>query len=174
MKHQNIFLIGPMGSGKTSVGRQLSKTLALIFYDSDRELERKTGASIAWIFDVEGEAGFRLREKKIIEELTQKVGIVLSTGGGVVLDPDNRKCLSERGLVIYLKTSLERQYQHTKRSGRRPLLNVSDPQQTLKNLFETREKFYNEVAHQMIETDSRTVGNICKHIIQYFHDHSHT
>ena len=113
MKYQgNIFLIGPMGVGKTTIGKVLAEQLDLQFLDSDREIEASTGADIPWIFDVEGEDGFRIREAKMIDQLSRNSNIVLATGGGAVLAADNRKYLSERGTVVYLRASIEQQDQH--------------------------------------------------------------
>jgi shikimate kinase len=108
-EQRNIFLIGPMGAGKSTIGRHLAQMLHLNFYDSDAEIEKKTGADIAWVFDVEGEEGFRNREREMIDELTQKHGIVLATGGGAIILPENRGHLSARGIVVYLKTSVNKQ-----------------------------------------------------------------
>ncbi|MEJ2567017.1 MAG: shikimate kinase [Gammaproteobacteria bacterium] len=126
-KSDNIFLVGLMGAGKSTIGRHLAKSLGMEFVDSDHELERRTGASIPLIFDVEGEAGFRQREKKLIDELTQRNRIVLATGGGVVLDPDNRAWLRERGRVIYLYATVEQLLTRTAKDRNRPLLQTADP-----------------------------------------------
>ncbi|MDE5285678.1 MAG: shikimate kinase AroK, partial [Buchnera aphidicola] len=127
---RNIFLIGPMGAGKSTIGRQLSQQLNIEFYDSDQEIEKRTGADINWVFDVEGESGFREREKKIINELTKKKGIVLATGGGTVKFREVRNILSSRGIVIYLKTTIEKQLLRTKRDKKRPLLQNSSSNRT--------------------------------------------
>lgn len=158
-----------MGVGKTTIGKSLAELLQLTFYDSDQEIEKKTGASITWIFDVEGETGFRQREKKAIEELTQKNGIVLATGGGVVLDADNRNYLSERGFVVYLNISLEKQWQRLQKDKGRPLLQSDDPKAVLERLNQQREILYLEIADQVIETNGQTSQSICKQIIEQFH-----
>ena len=119
---RNIFLIGPMGAGKSTIGRQLAQQLSMEFVDSDNEIEQRAGADISWIFDVEGEEGFRKREERIINELTQRQGIVLSTGGGSVLSKDTRNYLSARGIVIYLKTTVDKQVERTLRDKKRPSL----------------------------------------------------
>ena len=126
-KAQNIILVGLMGSGKSTIGRHLAKSLELEFVDSDHEIERRTGANIPLIFDVEGEAGFRQREKKVIDELTQRRGVVLATGGGAVLDPENRARLRERGKVIYLYATAEQLLSRTAKDRNRPLLQTADP-----------------------------------------------
>jgi len=119
---QNIFLIGPMGSGKTAVGRHLARLFRLTFHDSDADIEAKTGVDIAFIFEKEGEKGFRQREKESIDRLTQLDSVVLATGGGAVLDEDNRRALAERGAVIYLQTSVDQQLERTRHARHRPLL----------------------------------------------------
>ena len=127
----NVFLVGPMGSGKTAVGRQLARKLGLKFVDADAEIEERTGVDIPYIFEKEGEAGFRRREREVIEELTAREGLVLATGGGTVLDPDNRDRLRERGRVVYLRTSVDQQLARTRRSAHRPLLRTANPRETL-------------------------------------------
>lgn len=112
---RNIFLVGPMGAGKSTIGRQLAQLLGMDFIDTDTEIEQRAGADISWIFDVEGEEGFRKREERIINELTQKQGIVLSTGGGAVMSKENRNHLSARGIVIYLETTVDKQFERTQR-----------------------------------------------------------
>ncbi len=121
---RNIFLVGPMGAGKSTIGRQLAQQLNMEFFDSDQEIERRTGADVGWVFDVEGEAGFRDREEKIINELTEKQGIVLATGGGSVKSRETRNRLSARGVVVYLETTIEKQLARTQRDKKRPLLQV--------------------------------------------------
>ena len=169
VKVRNIFLIGPMGAGKSTIGRTLAKELKLEFYDSDEVIEQRTGADISWIFDVEGEEGFRKREQKIIEELTQKSNIVLATGGGVVTSPENRNALAARGTVIYLKTSLQQQYERTKRDTKRPLLQTDDLEGRLEDLRQEREPYYEELADMSFETDKLTVKAVANNIIKYIY-----
>lgn len=155
-KPQNIFLVGLMGSGKSTIGRHLAKSLELEFVDSDHEIERRTGANIPLIFDVEGEAGFRLREKKVIDELTQRRGVVLATGGGAVLDPDNRAHLRQRGKVIYLYATAEQLLTRTAKDRNRPLLQTADPRARLQALLAARDALYREVADLIVDTGGRT------------------
>jgi len=124
---KNVFLIGPMGSGKTAVGRHLARLLRFTFHDSDADVEARTGVDIQFIFEKEGEAGFRVRERESIERLTQLDSIVLATGGGAVIDDGNRRVLAERGLVVYLETSIQQQLERTRHARHRPLLNDTDP-----------------------------------------------
>src|SRR3990167_5637819 len=146
VKVRNIFLIGPMGAGKSTIGRALAKELKLEFYDSDEVIEQRAGANIAWIFDIEGEEGFRLREQKVIDELSQKTNIVLATGGGAVMTPENRNVLAARGTVIYLKTSIQQQHERTKRDTKRPLLRTDNLEARLKELDQERAPYYDELA----------------------------
>lgn len=166
IKHTNIFLVGPMGAGKTTIGRQLAKELKKDFYDSDQEIEARTGADVAWIFDLEGEAGFRVREKKVIEELTNMQGIVLASGGGAVIEADNRKFLAGRGYVVYLKVSLEQQWDRTKRDKSRPMLQTPKPKEVLEELDAARDPLYTEIADKVILTDGRTIRSVCNEIIE--------
>jgi shikimate kinase len=162
----NIFLIGPMGSGKSAVGRQLARLLRFTFYDSDADIEAKTGVDVAYIFDKEGEAGFRLREKESIERLSRLDGIVLATGGGAVIDADNRRVLAERGTVVYLETSVEQQLQRTRHGRHRPLLNDTDPQAKLKELMLRRAALYAEIADLTVSTNGRRVQLVAEEIHQ--------
>lgn len=161
----NIFLVGLMGAGKSTIGRHLAKTLELEFVDSDHEIERRTGASIPLIFDVEGEAGFRQREKKIIDELSQRSGIVLATGGGAVLDPENRACLRERGTVIYLYATIDHLLARTAKDRNRPLLQTPDPRGRLQELFQARDALYREVADVVVDTGGRTARSAEREIL---------
>lgn len=165
-RSQNLFLVGPMGAGKTTIGKQLAEVLKKDFYDTDREIEERCGADIAWIFDIEGEEGFRKREKKIIEELTEKLGIVLATGGGAVALPENRTRLAARGTVIYLNTTIDQQLDRTERDKTRPLLQVDDKKSVLEELREARDPQYREVADIIVDTEGKTVRNIVNEIIQ--------
>lgn len=169
VKVRNIFLIGPMGAGKSTIGRALAKELKLEFFDTDEVIEERTGATVSWIFDVEGEEGFRRREQKIIEELTQKNNIVLATGGGVVMTPENRNALAGRGTVIYLRTSLQQQFERTKRDTKRPLLQTPNLEVTLEVLRDEREPFYEELADMSFETDKLTVKAVANKIIKYLY-----
>ena len=165
-----IFLVGPMGAGKSTIGRMLAKRLNLEFKDSDHEIERRTGADISWIFDVEGEDGFRRREMEVIDELTQSKGIVLATGGGAVLRPENREKLRTRGDVVYLKLSVAHQAARTAKDRSRPLLQNDNPRQVLDDLFRERDPLYCEVADLVIHTDSKTAKAVTEQIVAELHN----
>ncbi len=160
-----MFLVGPMGAGKSTIGKLLARSLKLGFADSDSEIETRTGADIPWIFDVEGEEGFRDREQQVIEEMTQLDHTVLATGGGVVMREANRKALSERGFVIYLHATLDEQLRRTRGDRNRPLLNQGDPEEVLRRLIEVREPLYREIADHVIETDRSNPRVIAKRLI---------
>jgi shikimate kinase len=160
----NIFLVGPMGSGKSAVGRQLAARLGLEFCDSDEEIERRTGVDIAYIFEREGEAGFRQREAEVLDLLTQRDDLLVATGGGAVLDPCTRERLRSRGRVVYLRTSVDQQLVRTRRSNDRPLLNNPDPRGTLERLFALRAPLYDEVAEVTVDTDGRKVKTVVDQI----------
>ncbi len=162
--HHNIFLIGPMGSGKTAVGRRLARDLGWPFVDSDAVIEERTGVDIAFIFEKEGEAGFRRREAEIVDELTQQSGIVLATGGGAILADNTRKRLAERGTVVYLAATIAQQLDRTGRGKERPLLNSGDRRQILTELFAVRDPLYREIANVCVETDNRTVASVAKEV----------
>lgn len=154
-----------MGAGKTTVGRHLAELLLRDFVDSDHEIERRTGASIPWIFEKEGEGGFRARESVVINDLTQRHPLVLATGGGAVVTPCNREYLHERGIVIYLHTPVELQLQRTHRDKNRPLLQVENPEQRLKDLLTTRDPLYREVAHHIVETHQGAARELAQQIL---------
>ena len=162
---RNVFLVGPMGAGKSTIGRLLAKELGIPFKDSDREIEARTGADIPWIFDVEGEEGFREREEAMIAELVQEQGIVLATGGGVVMREANRSALADNGLVVYLCTSVDQQLQRTAKDRQRPLLQTADPEKVLRELMAKRDPLYREIAHLVIETDQRGPKTVVTSII---------
>jgi shikimate kinase len=162
----NIFLIGPMGSGKTAVGRHLARLFRFTFHDSDADIEAKTGVDIAFIFEKEGEAGFRLREKESIDRLSALESIVLATGGGAVIDPLNRKALAERGAVVYLETSIDQQIERTRHARHRPLLNDTDPEEKLRELMLRRAALYAEIADLTVSTDGRRVQLVAEQIHQ--------
>lgn len=166
----NIFLIGPMGAGKTTIGRQLSELLKLEFVDSDHEIEARTGANIPWIFDVEGEDGFRAREESVIEELTRREGIVLATGGGVVMREANRRALHNRGTVVYLLTPVAVQMERTARDRNRPLLRTADPRGRLAELMNQRDPLYREAAHVIMPTSSGSAREVALKIIHALAD----
>lgn len=163
---RRIFLVGPMGAGKTTVGTALARALGLTFVDSDREIERRSGVDIATIFDFEGEAGFRRREQVMIEELTARDDVVLATGGGAVLDPDNRHHLASRGTVIYLDTSVDEQLRRTRRDRGRPLLQSDDRRATLERLAAERAPLYREIADIVIATDGSRRGGTVERILR--------
>jgi shikimate kinase len=161
---RNIFLIGPMGSGKTAVGRHLARLFHYTFHDSDADIEAKTGVDIAFIFEKEGEAGFRIRERESIDRLTRLESIVLATGGGAVIDPANRSALAERGAVIYLATSVNQQIERTRHARHRPLLHDTDPEQKLQELMSRRAILYAEIADLTVTTDGRRVQLVAEEI----------
>lgn len=161
---ENIFLVGLMGAGKTSVGRMLARRLGKLFYDADAEIERITGVKIPVIFEIEGETGFRAREEKMIAELTAKQGIVLATGGGAVLSSINRALLKQRGCVIYLRASADDLWRRTRRDRSRPLLQTANPLATLKELHARRDPLYLETAHLVVDTGAQSVGTLTSHI----------
>jgi shikimate kinase len=161
---KNLFLVGPMGAGKSAVGRQLAKLLHLDFIDSDDEIEARTGVDIPFIFEKEGEEGFRKREAKVIDELSQRQGVVLATGGGAVVDPDSRSHLGARGFVIYLYTSVPQQLQRTQRGRERPMLANGDRAEVLENLMSARDPLYREIADLVVDTDGRRVQAVARQI----------
>ncbi|WP_025821178.1 shikimate kinase AroK [Shewanella marina] len=163
---RNIFLVGPMGAGKSTIGRHLAQMLHLEFHDSDQEIESRTGADISWVFDVEGEEGFRRREAQVIEDLTEKQGIVLATGGGSVQSKDIRNHLSARGIVVYLETTIDKQVARTQRDKRRPLLQVDDPREVLESLAEVRNPMYEEIADVIVKTDDQSAKVVANQIIE--------
>lgn len=163
---RNIFLVGPMGAGKSTIGRHLADELHLDFFDSDQEIERRTGADIAWIFDLEGEDGFRVREENVINDLTDKQGIVLATGGGSIVSKGVRNRLSARGIVVYLQTTIDKQVARTQRDKRRPLLQNDDPEQVLKDLASSRNPLYEEVADYVVDTDDQSARAVANQIIE--------
>jgi shikimate kinase len=162
----NIFLVGPMGAGKSTVGRQLAKTLNMEFVDCDREIEDRTGVTIAVIFELEGEEGFRKRERTMIEQLTERDGIVLATGGGAVLDEENRSRLRTRGFAIYLNAPIDLLLERTARDKQRPLLQTDDPKAKLIALATEREPLYQQVADMVVKTDRRTARHVVKEIVR--------
>jgi len=142
----NLFLVGPMGAGKTTIGRVLAKLLKKQFIDLDSEIESRCGADIPWIFDVEGESGFRDRESAVLAELCTRSGVVLATGGGAVLRPENRKLLKQNGYVIYLAVSAQELYERTRTDSSRPLLQVANRREVIERLVREREPLYRELA----------------------------
>lgn len=153
--NSNIYLIGPMGSGKTTIGQRVAKLLDLEFFDSDREMESQTGASVNLIFDIEGETGFRARETKLLQTLTARKNILLATGGGVILKSENRELLRHSGLVVYLKTSVNQQQRRLRRDRSRPLLQTGDRLKKLTELAEARNPLYEGLAHIVFPSQNR-------------------
>ncbi len=161
----SVILVGPMGAGKSTIGRLLAKELHLSFKDSDKEIEQRTGADIPWIFDVEGEQGFREREQAVIAELCELGGMVLATGGGAVMRAENRAALSRAGRVVYLHASVEQQLERTSRDRNRPLLRAADPRRVLTELFAARDPLYREIADVIVETDERPPRLVVQEIL---------
>ncbi|WP_428608851.1 shikimate kinase AroK [Sedimenticola sp.] len=167
MNHpNNIFLIGPMGAGKSTIGRQVASLLGLDFDDTDHEIQRRTGVDIPTIFDYEGEEGFRKRESAVIDDLTQRGSLVLATGGGSILNPDNRRNLSSRGFVVYLYCSPEQQYERTLRDRSRPLLQTKNPLGTLQALMEERDPLYRETADIIVTSEKRSATAVANEIVR--------
>ena len=163
---QNLILIGPMGSGKTTVGKQLAKRTRMDFVDSDHMIEDRCGVSISTIFDIEGEDGFRKRETKILEELCERSGIVLATGGGAITVEENRILLRKSGFVVYLKTSIETQLARTQKNQNRPLLENVDAQKKLTELMGERGALYEQEADLVVTSGERIVSKVVDEIIQ--------
>lgn len=159
-----------MGSGKTAVGRQLARVLDLPFFDSDVEIEARTGVDIPLIFEKEGEAGFREREREAIDALTGREAIVLATGGGAVLLPQNRECLASRGCVVYLQTSVDQQLERTRHGRHRPLLYTADPRTRLQELFGQRAPLYDEIADFVVGTDGRRIQAVADEVLRLVGD----
>ncbi len=155
-----------MGAGKSAVGRHLARTLHLSFVDSDDEIESRTGVDIPFIFEKEGEEGFRRREAAVIDDLSKIDGVVLATGGGAVVDPQNRSHLGGRGYVVYLYTTVDQQMSRTQRGRERPMLETADPRATLEELLATRDPMYREIADLVVETDGRKVKSVANEIIE--------
>ena len=162
-----IVLIGPMGAGKTAVGRRLARLLDYRFADSDAVIEERTGVDIPFIFEKEGDAGFRRRERAVIDELTREDRLVLATGGGAVTEAANRRCLAARAHVVYLTASVDQQVERTSRSRNRPLLQIEDPRARLETLMRDREPFYLELADDVVATDGRRVVHVARDIARH-------
>ena len=167
----NIILIGPMGSGKTSTGRMLAKEMGYAFADTDEEVTKRTGVSIAYIFDVEGEEGFRKRECLALKECLNDNNTILSTGGGIVLSKENRDLLKDRGTVVYLQTSIRSQVKRTASTNNRPLLQNKDPEETLEKLMLTRAPLYEEIADITIMTDNKSLQEMSREIQRAINEH---
>ena len=163
-KLRNLFLVGPMGAGKSAVGRHLARLLHLEFVDSDEEIETRTGVDIPFIFEKEGEEGFRKREGKVIDELSRRDGVVLATGGGAIVDPESRNRLGARGFVIYLHTSVKQQLERTRSGRERPLLESDDKEKVLQDLMDERDPLYREISDLIVETDGRRVQTVAREI----------
>ena len=159
--------MGPMGAGKTTIGRMLARQLGMDFFDSDHEIEKRTGVNIPLIFEIEGEEGFRKREKTAISNLTAMSDIVMAAGGGAILKKANRKALSESGIVIYLKASPEKLFRRTRKDTMRPLLQTDDPQKRIIDLLNKRDPLYREIADFIIDTDGLSIKKIIREIVDH-------
>lgn len=162
---KRVVLVGPMGAGKSTIGRLLARELGYQFLDSDRLIEERCGANIPWIFDVEGEDGFRQRETAMLAELAEKEGIVLATGGGAVMKPENHACLRKGAKIIYLRTSIEQQVERTRKDRNRPLLQNDNPEVVLRNLFAIRDPLYRQLADIVIHTDRKSPRLVVRQLI---------
>lgn len=165
---KSVFLIGPMGAGKTTIGRHLATELSLPFVDTDQEIEDRSGADIPWIFDVEGEEGFRVREQRVLADVCASTLAVVATGGGIVMLAENREMIKKSGFVVYLHATVKQQLSRTGKDRNRPLLNDGEPEQVLSQLMEVREPLYREIAQIVIPTDNRnprvTAGEIARQV----------
>src|SRR5699024_3699996 len=163
----NIYLVGPMGAGKTNIGRRIAELKGMQFVDSDHEVEKRTGVDISFIFDMEGEEGFRKRESKMIAELCELPNTVMATGGGAVLDSDTRDLLSARGVVVYLETSLEQQIARTRNANNRPILEGSeDIETTLTQLMAERDPLYRSIADIVVKTGDQQARRLAREIVE--------
>ncbi|MSP27329.1 MAG: shikimate kinase AroK [Methylococcales bacterium] len=167
-RFENIYLVGLMGAGKTTIGRQLARTLKLPFYDSDKAIEESTGVDIPTIFEFEGEEGFRDREQKMLQQLTKMDGIVLATGGGAILREENRQLLKDNGFIVYLQCSVDRILERTRRDTQRPLLNTNDPRERIESLFAQREPLYLSCADYKIDTGVLQSKVVVSHILEEY------
>ena len=157
----NLVLVGPMGAGKTSIGRRLAGRFGLRFVDADREIEKRTGTNVTTIFECEGEAGFRARERMVLADLLAGDAQIIATGGGAVLDAGSRQCMRERGFVVYLHVGVERQLSRLARDRTRPLLATRDRETVLQRLAEVRAPLYADVADLRVDTDALSPGEAC-------------
>ncbi len=171
-RNNNLYLVGPMGAGKTTIGRLLANALGREFYDSDKEIEARTGVSIPVIFEYEGEEGFRKRESEVLSELVKLKGVVLATGGGIILRPENRQKLTQNGFVVYLRCPVEKQILRTRKDGNRPLLNVPNPGKRLRELMEVRGPLYASISDLTIDTGICSSRTAAKKILKVY-QHSH-
>jgi len=162
--NDNIFLVGPMGAGKTTIGLQLARQFGRRFYDSDKEIEKRTGATIPLIFELEGEEGFRKRETQVIGDLAELKESIIATGGGAVLKAENRAILKAHGLIIYLKADLEHLFERTQKDKNRPLLQTENPKLRLKEILEQRDPLYEEVADIVVKTGDQSIKSVVEHI----------
>ena len=162
---KRVVLIGPMGAGKSTIGRLLARELGYRFLDSDRIIEERCGANIPWIFDVEGEDGFRQRETSMLEELSNEVGTVLATGGGAVMRAENHGLLKKNAVVVYLKTSIDQQVERTRKDRNRPLLQNDDPEGVLRRLFAIRDPLYTELADIVMFTDRKSPRLVVRQLV---------
>jgi shikimate kinase len=172
MIRQHIFLVGPMGVGKTTVGKQLAGLLDRPFIDVDSEIESRCGADIQWIFDMEGEEGFRAREAKVLKDIVSSNKVaVIATGGGAVLMPANREILRSNGQVVYLSVSKEQLYERMRKDKNRPLLQVDDREQVIDQLIEVRDPLYREVADKVFVADGGSAAKVAKSILEMLDEH---
>jgi shikimate kinase len=162
---RNVFLIGMMGAGKTTIGRMIARRMKRPFFDSDQEMEQRCGVSIPVIFDIEGEPGFRARESQLIEELSARTEIVLATGGGAVLDERSRMCLAARGAVVYLHASPEDLYLRVRHDKGRPLLATPDPKAKLAALYEERDPLYRQIADIVVDTGAQSAQTLARQVL---------
>ncbi len=172
--NRNIFLVGPMGAGKTTIGRLLAKSLDVEFLDSDKEIELRTGVSIPMIFEYEGELGFRKREAEILADLTALSPIVLATGGGSVMLPENRQVLCQRGFVVYLQCPVDTQLERTQRDSNRPLLKTENPRERLEELLKVRDPIYHSIADFIVDTGEFSSRGSVRHILKAFYRAGHS
>ena len=169
---QHIILIGPMGAGKSTIGRLLSESLEADFVDLDKEIEERSGATIPWIFDIEGEEGFRERETQTLLDVLAAAPVILATGGGCILKLENRQCIYQGGLVIYLAASVEQQIIRTAKDKNRPLLQTANPEKVLREMAKVRTPIYQETAHLSVDTNSKPPKLVVQEIIQFTQNYS--
>jgi shikimate kinase len=169
---RNIFLVGMMGSGKTTLGRALAQRLQLEFVDTDKVLVERTGVPVATIFEIEGEQGFRRRETGVLAELAEHAGQVIATGGGAVLAEENRRMMRAHGTVVYLRARLESLWERTRHDSSRPLLATPDPRATLAQLLEQRDPLYREAAHVTVDTGFQSAATLVARVVKALEEHS--